>query len=143
MPNDDWTFGVSAAHLRGREDFDWNAFARTELPDATFVRLWIRRVLSDRTEISLRIENIFGEDAPPAAFGFPAVLRADARIKRGVIAMHHAWGVAPDDESVSYVRSVGTNTNRLIDNSLHRQRYTGMTRQSAIPVYLSARPETP
>jgi vitamin B12 transporter len=76
MPNDDWTFGVSAAHLRGREDFDWNAYARTALPDATFVRLWIRRVLSDRTEISLRIENIFGEDAPPAAFGFPAQPRS-------------------------------------------------------------------
>jgi len=76
MPNDDWTFGVSAAHLRGRDDFDWNAFARTELPDATFVRLWIRRVLSDRTEISLRIENLFGEDAPPAAFGFPAQPRS-------------------------------------------------------------------
>jgi outer membrane cobalamin receptor len=76
MPNDDWTFGVSAAHLRGREDFDWNAFARTELPNATFVRLWIRRVLSDRTEISLRIENLFGEDAPPAAFGFPAQPRS-------------------------------------------------------------------
>jgi vitamin B12 transporter len=76
MPNDDWTFGVSAAHLRGREDFDWNAFARTTLPDATFVRLWIRRVLSDRTEISLRIENLFGEDAPPAAFGFPAQPRS-------------------------------------------------------------------
>ena len=73
----------------------------------------------------------------------PAVLRADPRIKRGVIAMHHAWGVAPDDDTVMDVRSVGTNTNRLIDNSLHRQRYTGMTRQSAIPVYLSARPETP
>ncbi len=76
MPNDDWTFGVSAAHLRGREDFDWNAYARTALPDATFVRLWIRRVLSDRTEISLRIENLFGEDAPPAAFGFPAQPRS-------------------------------------------------------------------
>lgn len=76
MPNDDWTFGLSAAHLRGREDFDWNAYARTALPDATFVRLWIRRVLSDRTEISLRIENIFGEDAPPAAFGFPAQPRS-------------------------------------------------------------------
>ncbi len=76
MPNDDWTSGVSAAHLRGREDFDWNAYARTALPDATFVRLWIRRVLSDRTEISLRIENIFGEDAPPAPFGFPAQPRS-------------------------------------------------------------------
>lgn len=76
MPNDDWTFGISAAHLRGREDFDWNAYARTALPNATFVRLWIRRVLSDRTEISLRIENVFGEDAPPAAFGFPAQPRS-------------------------------------------------------------------
>jgi vitamin B12 transporter len=76
MPNDDWTFGVSAAHLRGREDFDWNAYARTALPDATFVRLWIRRVLSDRTEISLRVENLFGEGAPPAAFGFPAQPRS-------------------------------------------------------------------
>ncbi len=76
MPDDDWTFGVSAAHLRGREDFDWNAYARTALPDATFVRLWIRRVLSDRTEISLRLENLFGEDAPPAAFGFPAQPRS-------------------------------------------------------------------
>ncbi len=73
----------------------------------------------------------------------PAVLRADARIKRGVIAMHHAWGVAPDDAAVDDVRRVGTNTNRLIDNSLNRQRYTGMTRQSAIPVYLSACVETP
>ena len=76
IPNDDWTFGVSAAHLRGREDFDWNAFSRVDLPDATFVRVWIRRILADGTEISLRIENLFGEDAPPAAFGFGAQPRS-------------------------------------------------------------------
>ena len=76
IPNDDWTFGVSAAHLRGREDFDWNAYSRVRLPDATFVRVWIRRTLSDNTEISLRIENLFGEDAPPAAFGFGAQPRS-------------------------------------------------------------------
>jgi len=76
IPNDDWTFGVSAAHLRGREDFDWNAFSRVSLPDATFVRVWIRRILADGTEISLRIENLFGEDAPPAAFGFGAQPRS-------------------------------------------------------------------
>jgi vitamin B12 transporter len=70
IPNDDWTFGVSAAHLHGREDYDWNSSRRVSLPDATFVRVWIRRVLSDNTEISLRIENLFGERAPPAAFGF-------------------------------------------------------------------------
>lgn len=76
IPNDDWTFGVSAAHLRGREDFDWNAFSRVDLPDATYVRVWIRRILADGTEISLRIENLFGEDAPPAAFGFGAQPRS-------------------------------------------------------------------
>ena len=76
IPNDDWTFGVSAAHLRGREDFDWNSYARVSLPNATFVRVWVRRTLSDNTEISLRIENLFGEDAPPAAFGFGAQPRS-------------------------------------------------------------------
>ena len=76
IPNDDWTFGVSAAHLRGREDFDWNSYARVSLPDATFVRVWIRRILSDNTEISLRIENLFGEGAPPAAYGFGAQPRS-------------------------------------------------------------------
>ena len=76
IPNDDWTFGISAAHLRGREDFNWNAYSRVSLPDATFVRVWIRRILSDHTEISLRIENLFGEDAPPAAYGFGAQPRS-------------------------------------------------------------------
>ena len=76
IPNDDWTFGVSAAHLRGREDYDWNSGSRVSLPNATFVRVWIRRTLSDSTEISLRIENLFGEDAPPAAFGFGAQPRS-------------------------------------------------------------------
>ena len=75
-PNDDWTFGISAAHLRGREDFDWNAYSRVNLPDATFVRVWVRRILPDGTEISLRIENLFGEDAPPAALGFGAQPRS-------------------------------------------------------------------
>jgi anaerobic selenocysteine-containing dehydrogenase len=66
----------------------------------------------------------------------PAVVRGDARLRRGVIAMHHSWGVAPDDPAVDNVRAVGANTNRLIDNRQHLQRYTGMTRQSAIPVYI-------
>jgi hypothetical protein len=80
MPNNDWTFGFAAAHLRGREDYVFETDPlpgyRIGLPDATFVRLWIRRILSDRTEICLRIENLFGEEAPPAAFGFPAQPRS-------------------------------------------------------------------
>lgn len=80
IPNDDWTFGVSAAYLRGRDDFVFEPYPspgyRVSLPDATFVRVWIRRILSDNTEISLRVENLFGEDAPPAAFGFGAQPRS-------------------------------------------------------------------
>jgi len=64
----------------------------------------------------------------------PAVVRADPRIRRGVVAMHHSWGVAPDDPSAGDVRAVGANTNRLIDNLHALQRYTAMTQQSAIPV---------
>jgi len=80
IPNDDWTFGISAAHLRGRDDYVFEPFPspgyRVSLPDATFVRVWLRRILSDKTEISLRIENLFGEDAPPAALGFGAQPRS-------------------------------------------------------------------
>jgi len=80
IPNDDWTFGVSAAYLRGRDDYVFEPYPspgyRVRLPDATFVRLWIRRVLSDKTEISLRIENLFDTAAPPAAFGFGAQPRS-------------------------------------------------------------------
>jgi len=76
IPNDDWIFGASASHLRGREDYDWNSSSRVSLPDATFVRVWVRRILADGTELSLRIENLFGEDAPPAALGFGAQPRS-------------------------------------------------------------------
>lgn len=70
FPREDWVLGISAVHLRGRDDFDFTAFNRVELPDATFVRVWLRHFVSERTEVSLRIENLFGEAAPSAAFGF-------------------------------------------------------------------------
>ncbi|MBM3825279.1 MAG: TonB-dependent receptor [Verrucomicrobia bacterium] len=70
IPVEDWIFGLAVTHLRGREDFDFGAFARVDLPDATYARLWIRRTIAENTEISLRVENLTGEDAPPAALGF-------------------------------------------------------------------------
>lgn len=75
-PTEDWTFGASVNHLRGRMDFDWNANARVSLPDATYARLWVRRALDERTELSLRIENLFGENAPPTALGYGAQPRS-------------------------------------------------------------------
>jgi anaerobic selenocysteine-containing dehydrogenase len=71
----------------------------------------------------------------------PAVVCAYDRIKRGVIAMHHSWGAAPGPETDARVRDVGANTNRLIDNLKNTQRYTGMTQQSAIPIYLTRKEE--
>ncbi|MDJ0877720.1 MAG: molybdopterin-dependent oxidoreductase [Halieaceae bacterium] len=62
------------------------------------------------------------------------VARAYDRIKPGVVTMHHSWGPVPGPDADEQVREQGANTNRLIDNRTHTQRYTGMTRQSAIPV---------
>jgi anaerobic selenocysteine-containing dehydrogenase len=67
----------------------------------------------------------------------PAVISAYDRIKPGAIAMHHSWGAAPGAETDARVREVGANTNQLIDNLENMQRYTGMTQQSAIPVYIT------
>lgn len=65
------------------------------------------------------------------------VVKAYDRIKPGVITMHHSWGAAPGSEADDKVREVGANTNRLIDNLTNTQAFTGMTQQSAIPVYLN------
>ncbi|MEP5765717.1 MAG: molybdopterin-dependent oxidoreductase [Halieaceae bacterium] len=65
------------------------------------------------------------------------VARAYDRIKPGVITMHHSWGPLPGPNADEEVREYGANTNRLIDNLSNTQRYTGMTQQSAIPVYIT------
>ncbi len=65
----------------------------------------------------------------------PAVVKATDRIKRGVVAMHHNWGTAPDKQAP--VREVGANTNILVSADDLLQRYTGMTRSSTIPINIS------
>ncbi len=61
-----------------------------------------------------------------------AIVKADAKIKPGVIAMHHCWGLSPDKQGS--VRENGANTNLLVSSVTDTQRYTGMTRSSSIPV---------
>lgn len=61
-----------------------------------------------------------------------AIVKANDKIKPGVIAMHHCWGIAPGQQAP--VREVGVNTNLLVNGEEKLQRYTGMTRSSAIPV---------
>jgi anaerobic selenocysteine-containing dehydrogenase len=86
---------------------------------------------------SLGLEDDCLVEIHAAGGSIPAVVCATDRIKPGVIAMHHSWGGAPGIDSDDRVREIGANTNRLIDNLANTQRYTGMTQQSAIPVYIT------
>ncbi len=64
-----------------------------------------------------------------------AVVKANDKIKPGVVAMHHCWGVAPGHQAP--VREVGANTNLLVNSEEGLQRFTAMTRSSGIPVKVS------
>lgn len=66
----------------------------------------------------------------------PAIVAASNDIKPGVISMSHCWGGSPDPAAGSdaKVREIGSNTNRLIDNLAQAEKYSGMCRQSTIPV---------
>mgnify|MGYP001824078122 FL=1 len=63
-----------------------------------------------------------------------AVASANPRIRRGVVSMYHCWGPVPDGKDQPDVRQTGANINLLLNNRRNTQRYTGMTRQSAIPI---------
>ena len=66
----------------------------------------------------------------------PAVVTASDDIRPGVISMSHCWGGSPDptENADQRVREIGSNTNRLIDNLENAEKYSGMCRQSSIPV---------
>ncbi len=66
----------------------------------------------------------------------PAVAAAADDIKPGVVSMSHCWGGSPDPAAGTdaRVRELGSNTNRLIDNREQAEKYSGMPRQSTIPV---------
>jgi anaerobic selenocysteine-containing dehydrogenase len=66
----------------------------------------------------------------------PAVAAASDDIKPGVISMSHCWGASPDKNAKAdeQIREIGSNTNRLIDNRENAEKYSGMPRQSTIPV---------
>ncbi len=68
----------------------------------------------------------------------PAVAKASDDIRPGVISMSHCWGGSPEPTANAdqKVREIGSNTNRLIDNLEHGERYSGMCRQSSIPVII-------
>ena len=75
-PNENWVGGIALNHIQGREDFDWDTGTRVPLPNANYWRTWIRYSLNKGQDISLRIENLTGETAPPSALGFGAQPRS-------------------------------------------------------------------
>jgi anaerobic selenocysteine-containing dehydrogenase len=66
----------------------------------------------------------------------PAIVAASNDIKPGVVSMSHCWGGSPDpqDKTDEKIREIGSNTNRLINNLVSAEKYSGMPRQSSIPV---------
>jgi anaerobic selenocysteine-containing dehydrogenase len=65
----------------------------------------------------------------------PAIVKANSKIKPGVVAMHHCWGTTPGQQAP--VREVGSNTNLLVSGTEDLQPFTGMTRSSGIPINIS------
>jgi anaerobic selenocysteine-containing dehydrogenase len=63
-----------------------------------------------------------------------AVVRADATMRRAVIAMSHGWGELPREDA-TYER-VGSCTSMLISSRDDLEPINAMPRQSAIPVWL-------
>ncbi|MDG2002997.1 MAG: molybdopterin-dependent oxidoreductase [Novosphingobium sp.] len=66
----------------------------------------------------------------------PAVVEADATMKRGVVAMSQAFGGQPDEDH-RYLE-LGTNTNRLMAADEDHDPITGIPRMGAIPVAIAA-----
>jgi anaerobic selenocysteine-containing dehydrogenase len=69
----------------------------------------------------------------------PAIAAASDDIKPGLVSMSHSWGGTPDPAAKidEKVREMGSNTNRLIDNREHTERYSAMPRLSTVPISIS------
>jgi anaerobic selenocysteine-containing dehydrogenase len=66
----------------------------------------------------------------------PSVLEADETLRIDVIAMHHAFGGLPAEDSE--VRDRGSNVGRLVPTDVDYDPITGMPRQGNIPVRVTA-----
>ena len=75
-PTERWSFGTGFTLLHGRVDFDWDNFRRVDLPNSLVWRGWARFAWDDSTDVTIRLENIGGETAPPAALGYGAQPRS-------------------------------------------------------------------
>lgn len=75
-PTTAWTYGLSVNHLANRIDYDPSTYAVVKSPNGTYWRTWLVYRYKNSQELSLHIENLFDETAPPASLGFPAQPRS-------------------------------------------------------------------
>ena len=75
-PTTGWTYGLSVNHIAKRIDYDPSSYAVVKSPNGTYWRTWLVYHYKTSQELSLRIENLFNETAPPASLGFPAQPRS-------------------------------------------------------------------
>ena len=75
-PTTAWTYGLSVNHIANRIDYDPLSYAVVKSPNGTYWRTWLVYHYKTSQELSLRIENLFNEMAPPASLGFPAQPRS-------------------------------------------------------------------
>ena len=68
------------------------------------------------------------------------IAEAAPELRRGIVSMAHCFGDAPRHDST--LRSIGSNTGRLVSNEHEFDPYTGIPRMSAIPVSVYRAPET-
>ncbi len=62
------------------------------------------------------------------------IVEADPTVRPGVISMAHAWGGAPSEDAK--LRTIGSNTGRLVSNTSRFDHRSGQPLMSAIPVNL-------
>ncbi|MDA9219895.1 molybdopterin-dependent oxidoreductase [Luminiphilus sp.] len=67
-----------------------------------------------------------------------AVTEAESTIKRGVCSLAHGWGFNPEYNDDDDVREMGASSNRIISDEAEYDPISGMARQSAIPVQITA-----
>ncbi|MEI6284296.1 MAG: hypothetical protein WCP40_04260, partial [Opitutae bacterium] len=75
-PTTVWTYGLSVNHIANRIDYDPSSYAVVKSPNGTYWRTWLVYHYKNSQELSLHIENLFNETAPPASLGFPAQPRS-------------------------------------------------------------------
>lgn len=75
-PSTSYTYGLSVNQIAHRIDYDPLTYAVVKSPNGTYWRTWFVYHYKTNQDLSLHIENLFNETAPPASLGFPAQPRS-------------------------------------------------------------------